>query len=304
MLEVSKCFVIYIYSLVLAITSIIVLRSLEITKPLSIEETTKLAFDESLGFFTDISDSEWVVMKDISRRRCQQSMFYLPGLSREVEYYQSHWEPNFSCRFEDSLGDTDTDGHKWMCDPHRLRTKNDCLIYSVGSNGQFSFEKALYHLLPNCEIHVFDPGDYSEEMEKANLNSTNYHKWGVKGTKSPRISEFSSCFESKQFFKNEMKENMRALKDITSSLGHNNRQIDVLKIDCEGCELAIIEDIIELNVRQLLIEVHLVCGLTDHFFRALQNASYVIFHKEPNIIYSNGKCIEYSFLKLSRSYFL
>jgi Methyltransferase domain len=101
-----------------------------------------------------------------------------------------------------------------------------------------------------------------------------------------------------------MKENMRTLKDIISYLGHNNRQIDVLKIDCEGCELAIIADIIELNVRQLLLEVHLVCGLTDKLFRALLNASYVIFHKEHNIIYSNGKCIEYLFLKLSRSYFL
>ena len=58
---------------------------------------------------------------------------------------------------------------KWLCDPHRLN-KDDCLIYSVGSNGQFTFEAALNEVAPKCEVHVFDPYDYEKHAAKYNCN--------------------------------------------------------------------------------------------------------------------------------------
>jgi FkbM family methyltransferase len=303
-MKLSECYILVILLLIMPFISLFCWNLLYFVffNPNFSERSTNLAFLESLEFFTDISDEDWMIMKNLSRKRCQDSRYFIPGLSKEVEYYQSHWEPNFSCRFEDSIGDTVTDGHKWLCDPHRLSMKQDCLVYSVGSNGQFSFEIAINHLLPNCEIHVFDPGDFSKAMEQANLNVTNYHAWGLKGSRSPNTSAFSSCFESENYLKNLVKTNMKSFREITTELGHTERRIDVIKIDCEGCELAVFEDLIELDVRQVLMEVHHVCDLTTKMFETLLNAGYVIFHKEPNMIYSNGKCVEYSFLKLSKSY--
>jgi FkbM family methyltransferase len=265
---------------------------------------TNLAFVESEGFFTDISNREWTLMKQISKKRCQNSSYRVRGMSTEVEYYQSRWEPNFSCRFEDSLGDKETDGHKWVCDPHRLREHYDCLVYSVGSNGNFAFENALNQILPNCEIHVFDPADHSYGMKMASLNDTNYHAWGLKGSIPVNLSLFSDCFESKMYLSNVENANMKTIKGIMKNLGHSGRRIDILKIDCEGCEAAIIKDLLEIDVRQILLEVHGVCGLTDELFTSISNSGYVIFHKEPNIQYALGKCVEYSFLRLSKRYFI
>mmetsp|Transcript_75631 Transcript_75631/g.210096 ORF Transcript_75631/g.210096 Transcript_75631/m.210096 type:complete len:107 (-) Transcript_75631:48-368(-) len=40
-------------------------------------------------------------------------------------------------------------------------------------------------------------------------------------------------------------------------LGHDaSRTIDLLKIDCEGCELSTLRDWTHLDIRQILIEVH------------------------------------------------
>ena len=62
-----------------------------------------------------------------------------------------------------------------MCDPMRLPVvakmreeklgsegKQGCLIYSVGSEGNFMFEDGVRDLLgvDACEIHIFDPGAY------------------------------------------------------------------------------------------------------------------------------------------------
>ncbi|CAE8596625.1 unnamed protein product [Polarella glacialis] len=54
------------------------------------------------------------------------------------------------------------DGGKWVCDPERITKQvnsgGSCLVYSVGSNGQFDFEaRVLRDISPSCEVHVFDP---------------------------------------------------------------------------------------------------------------------------------------------------
>lgn len=47
-------------------------------------------------------------------------------------------------------------------------TRPGCIIYSVGSCGDFSFEEALQNLLgkDTCEIHTFDMDDFQDVMPK------------------------------------------------------------------------------------------------------------------------------------------
>ena len=44
---------------------------------------------------------------------------------------------------------------KWVCDL-QLPAARPCVIYSVGSYGDTSFEKAVHKELPQCQIHTFD----------------------------------------------------------------------------------------------------------------------------------------------------
>jgi hypothetical protein len=42
--------------------------------------------------------------------------------------------------------------------------------------------------------------------------------------------------------------------------------------------------------------------VAQDFFLDLQRAGYVTFHKEPNIEWGGGVCVEYAMLKLDRNF--
>jgi Methyltransferase domain len=99
-------------------------------------------------------------------------------------------------------------------------TLRHCLIYSIGSNGDYSFEEGLVNTVGKiCEIHIFDPGNY----EKPGLAANNmyYHPWGLTSSDPTYRVE---------------RENFYSIQEIQKMLGHENRVIDIFKIDCEGCE--------------------------------------------------------------------
>ena len=136
-------------------------------------------------------------------------------------FYQNHYEPDFVCRYERRIG-RGGDGGKWICDPHRIAKQKECLVYSVGSNNDFSFEEAvLRDIGPHCEIHTFDFGDYAAGAERlgtrlhdgVNKTAVVYHQFGVGRDDPPKF---------------------KSLKTIVEELGHVNRTVDIFKIDCEG----------------------------------------------------------------------
>lgn len=114
---------------------------------------------------------------------------------------------------------------------------------------------------------------------------------------------------------------MKSISTIIETLGHQNRTIDILKIDIEGGEYDLFttdffDQIRRFNnygIRQIQIELHPcpnykrgVRAATDDgiqkvrdLFNVFAHEGYVIFHKEPNIIHiNNGNYIEYAFLLL------
>jgi hypothetical protein len=137
---------------------------------------TTLAYQQSLGFFDDINDQEWL------------ELFQKPA--RNADHYQNPRNPNYgsekaafwnfmnqepvmSCPHLKKVGGLG-DGPKWTCDPERLTRvaqrrqaanpsskESNCLVYSIGSNGNYRFEDGLYNQLgPLCEIHIFDFGKH------------------------------------------------------------------------------------------------------------------------------------------------
>ena len=217
-------------------------------------------------------------------------------------YYQQNWDPDFSCPAEDKLGAMG-DGHKWVCDPHRIAAQKDCLIYSVGSNGDFGFERAIQNILPNCEIHVFDFTDFSSWIPSG--LKVDYHAWGLKPVHDENIPVTESApFAQNTLWRSQPELNWKTFPEIVEHLGHTGRFIEIFKIDCEGCEWYTYKDWFEnVQIRQILVEVHGTPPIVDDFFSHIHSLNYVMFHKEPNIQWTGGDCLEFSFLKVNNSFF-
>jgi hypothetical protein len=76
-------------------------------------------------------------------------------------YVQRLWHPGkprgMSCADLERFGHAG-DGGKMVCDASSvLNARKDCLVVSVGSNGDVSFEAAMRSFNSNCEFHIYDP---------------------------------------------------------------------------------------------------------------------------------------------------
>ncbi|KAL7563647.1 hypothetical protein ACA910_013383 [Epithemia clementina (nom. ined.)] len=267
-------------------------------------EDYALASNHTYEFFNDIPTKEWKRIQRNVKAMQPNECPNCPGGKYTNAWFQNNYEPEISCRHEQRIGKLG-DGGKWVCDPHRITEKQDCLVYSVGSNNDFSFEEHVFATIgSHCEIHTFDPADYSAQAERVRnqmktLSSQNmnlhYHQWGIAGEN-----------QGDQYL---------TVNETVHRLGHVGRTIDIFKIDCEGCELSsfntwvgLHEDTIRLM--QVLVEVH---ARKDHiqrgveeFFEGMHKHGYAIFHKEPNIHYwTSGPvaAVEYGYLKLAPEFF-
>ena len=285
----------------------------------------KLAYDQSFGFFDDISSDHWriyqqIVSEYIPHKNPADPREFVPGHSVRKQswfnspraFYQTNYEPNFSCAFERRIGGNGNgDGPKWVCDPHRLKrisqqrklqNKGGCLVYSIGSNGDYQFESGLQTMLGSpdiCEIHIFDFGDFEEKMPKG-LN-LHYHRWGIEqGNDNGRENiSVEDIEKGKQFY---------SLAETVKLLGHDSRDtIDIFKIDCEKCEWRTWKNWFGPSMpmlQQILVETH--ATPKDYvlpFFNGIMDNGYVMFHKEPNIQFAGGDAMEFAFLKLNNAFF-
>jgi Methyltransferase domain len=186
-----------------------------------------LAHKESFGFFDDISDEDWRRRQNRARLHKHQ----VDPADKEVkermhptDWYLANYYPLFSCPNQQRVG-IGGDGPKWVCDPLRLNainrdTKNKCLVYSVGCNGNYAFEDGLVDLLVagTCEIHVFDIKPHFGRPNDNVTKNIHFHPFGLKSSYGP-----------------EKKGKLLTLQETMNHLGHHGRTIDIFKIDCEGC---------------------------------------------------------------------
>eukprot|EP00934_Nitzschia_sp_Nitz4_P000306 Nitzschia sp. Nitz4//scaffold18_size181773//15432//16421//NITZ4_001893-RA/size181773-processed-gene-0.218-mRNA-1//-1//CDS//3329539945//306//frame0 len=257
---------------------------------------SSLASTQSFGFFDDIPDGTWKQLQEyhsaIFPNHANNIERNMGDKDKSPKWYNDNFHPEFQCQLLQRIPlSLKGDGAKWVCDPHRLRKKPDCLVYSVGSNGETSFEQGIRDVIgENCEIHTFDlvsqnkfRGDFATNLQ----GISTFHPWGL-GT------EDQAQKNPKRF---------QTLAQTMARLGHTNRTIDIFKIDCEGCEWSTVQDWLQQDLRQILVETHAPpLSLGKDFFYLLHDAGYVIYSKEPNLIVS-GHCVEYGFLKLSLDFF-
>ena len=152
------------------------------------------------------------------------------------------------------------DGGKYLC----MDSLRDPInVLSVGSQGDFSFEIELHSFYPNASIVTMD------------------------GTVSSTVALRAPSYV--EFVRSNFNANTRV-----------NGRLDILKIDCEGCELhALLPFLKNTCVEQVLIETHACLqSLEKHdaLMRKL-NHTYGVFSKEPNIEFSDGTCVEFGLLR-------
>lgn len=243
---------------------------------------------ESDDFFCE-TDADWLRRKDLFAIQHRRNKYH----DSPYLFFQDNYEPTFSCRFEQRLG-INGDGGKWICDVYRLKQTPSCLIYSLGSNGEFSFENETKRTLPHCDIHTFDMRDFNC------TKMCTFHKMKIADGVLPGTKN---------------------LRMVMSELNHSGRELDILKIDVEGSEYEFFEDLLHTdyhlseNIRQILVEFHFgrvikkVNNITTYeypklhrLFELFHQNHFVIFHKEVNL-FNPYHAFEFSFIRLNRRFF-
>jgi hypothetical protein len=137
-------------------------------------------------------------------------------------WYQDNFEPEFSCRQERRVG-RKGDGGNWVCDPYRIAdSSKGCLVYSIGSSGDASFEKIVKSEISEaCEIHTFDINKSHARVSgevvdyAAELNSlATFHNYGIGTAKQAKAAPTK----------------FKSLKHIMKELGHVSRTVDIFKV--------------------------------------------------------------------------
>ncbi|CAF3906637.1 unnamed protein product [Adineta steineri] len=247
-----------------------------------------LSLLESDGWFCE-SNSDWKRRKRIHRIQHKRNRIS----DDRYLFFQNNWEPTIHCQFERRIGNTG-DGGKWICDVYRLRQMNatDLLIYSFGSNGDFSFEKAVKDILPKAEIHTFDM-----QLYECPDGICTFHQARLGNGKD---------------------DHSKSLQTVMKELGHENRHIQILKVDIEGSEYDLFENLFNLSpsnqaklpyIRQILFEIHLHSDSIDksierthELFELFRANNYVIFHKEVNLD-DPRNVFEFAIIRLNAAFF-
>ncbi|CAF0782653.1 unnamed protein product [Rotaria sp. Silwood1] len=201
-------------------------------------------------------------------------------------YFYKNWFPEFQCPNETRLGEGD--GGKWACDIEYLKSKSPCLIYSLGSDGDFQFEETVHKRLPHCSIHTIDMRYF--ECPK---NVCKFHQIKLGDGQNKTTT----------------------LRQLMTELNQTNFEIDILKVDIEYGEYILFHKFFSNNIlnqsfkpvyiRQILIEVHLDRDRiieTNALFYLFNSQNYVIYHRELNPGFPYYAC-EYGLLKLNRKFF-
>lgn len=199
-----------------------------------------------------------------------------------------------------SLGN---DGARWCLCPDGLGPSS--IIYSLGVGEEISFDLELIRRF-GAFVHAFDPTPRSIEwLAKRRLpDEFMFHSHGVadfdghaKFLPPVNPGHVSHTLIERQTPWPAIEVPVRRLSSIMRDLGHD--RIDLLKMDIEGAEYAVLKDLLAsaIPVRQLLVEFHhrwpeIGVDKTKEAIRDLNSVGYLIFD-----VSSCGE--EYGFLQIT-----
>jgi FkbM family methyltransferase len=194
----------------------------------------------------------------------------------------------------------------WCFIPDNLTSES--IIYSLGVGEDIIFDVEIIKEF-NVSVEAFDPTPNSIKWleNTATPDNFNFHPFGIsnqdgdlklyplviKGKKSSTMFTLDNeCSSDESEF---VEIPVKRLSTIMTELKH--QKIDILKMDIEGAEYDVIDDLLQsnLDVKQLLVEFHhrfetIGRKKSEDIIKKLNNSGYKIF-----FISEKGR--EYSFIK-------
>ncbi|CAL6332594.1 unnamed protein product [Bathycoccus prasinos] len=218
-----------------------------------------------------------------------------------------YFGPNFNCISKERVGKIG-DGGKWLCGVRTvLAQKTPCIVYSIGSKGEVSFEMGVENKLPNCEIHIFDPTLTFNQRRNidSSLQKFEFHDVGLGGTDGElRIKSRKILWTQKT----RSVYPVQSLESLMANFGH--AWIDVLKIDIEGGEWNVFAKLCEearpIPATQVQIELHFMgdAKAVLNFFQCMGQKGFRVFSVEPNYYGRTAEnarlMVEYSFIQVDQ----
>ena len=157
-----------------------------------------------------------------------------------------------------------------LCMSRLRRLSPGCLVYSVGIGGDARWEQWMAHTY-GCEVHTFDP---TIRLRAAHARRAS--TYGVEEELLPSSAPMpgrvhfhfhglgTSVASDERLYGQINSSVLLPLAEVIRRLNHTHRALDVLKLDCEGCEWAVLGDAaspvpraVRRSVGMLLLEMHL-----------------------------------------------
>ena len=174
--------------------------------------------------------------------------------------------------------------------------KADSIVYSFGIGEDISFDLALMKDC-GCEVFGFDPTPRSIAWVRSQDPPAAFHvkEIGVAGydgkasfapPRDPTHISHSMSAPNDDASAPRVEFEVRRLSTLMKEHGHE--RLDLLKMDVEGAEYDVIEDLLSQGLRptQFLVEFHhgrhgIAVSKTEAALAALKAAGYVIFDAQP-----------------------
>jgi FkbM family methyltransferase len=180
-------------------------------------------------------------------------------------------------------------GGYWVC-PEGLGAES--VVYSFGIGEDVSFDLAFIARF-GAEIHAFDPTPRSIAWARAQNLPSGFvlHEYGLADYDG--VARFSPPENPEHVSHTVLRRDnasgppvevqVKRLETVMKELGHDH--VDVLKMDVEGAEYGVVEELCRGGVRpkQILLEYHhhlegVPLWKTERSIRRLNGAGYRIFH--------------------------
>jgi FkbM family methyltransferase len=177
---------------------------------------------------------------------------------------------------------------------HLPTLNKDSVVYSFGIGEDITFDRHLIEKT-GCRVFAFDPTPKSIEWLRTQVLPDGFvaHPVGISpetGKMKFRLphnkNHVSGSLENAGHVNDSdtVEVDVKRLSDLMRDLGHS--RIDLLKMDIEGSEYAVIDQILtdKIDIKQLVVEVHeryLPDGkiLTEKMVKKLQENGYQLFAK-------------------------